>query len=71
MHTTGLVLVGLLLIVVAAVPLGWQDRRFVRFLGGDDDLSPRPSPPRRRLPARLISLTCFVAGVVFLLLAFR
>jgi hypothetical protein len=71
MHTTGLALVGLLLIVVAAVPLGWQDQRFVRFLEGDDDLSPRPSPPRHRLRARLISVTCFVVGVVFLLLAFR
>ena len=67
MHTTGLALVGLLLIAVAAVPVGWQDRRFVRFLNRDDDLSPRPSPLR----ARLISVTCFVAGVAFLLLAFR
>ena len=72
MHTAGgLALVGLLLIAVAAVPLGWQDRRFVRFLNRDDDLSPRPSPPRRPLRARLISVTCFVVGVAFLLLAFR
>ena len=71
MHTTGLALAGLLLIVVAAASPGWQDRRFVRFLNGDDDLSPRPSPPRRRLRDWLISVTCFVVGVVFLLLAFR
>jgi hypothetical protein len=71
MHTKGLALVGVLLIAVAAAPPGWQHRRFGRFLSGDDEASSRPSPLRRPLRQRLISLTLFASGIVFFLLAFR
>ena len=64
MRSTELVIAGVLLVCVAVVPSGWQDRRFSRFLGGDHLVVHRRSRGRR---ARLISALSFVSGVAFVL----
>jgi hypothetical protein len=61
-----LVIVGVLLLFVAAVPRGWQGRRFSRFLpGGDRLVVTRRS---RGLAGRVISAVWLVSGIAFVLI---
>jgi hypothetical protein len=61
-----LVIVGVLLMFVAAVPSGWQDRRFSRFLpGGDRLVVDRQS---RGLGERMVKALCLVVGIAFVVL---
>ena len=60
------VIVGVLLMFVATVPSGWQDRRFSRFLpGGNRLVADRRS---RGLGERMVKALCLVSGIAFVVL---
>jgi uncharacterized membrane protein len=61
-----LVIVGVLLVFVAAVPSGWQDRRFSRLLpGGDRFVVHRRFRP---LVENIVRGLCLVSGIAFIIL---
>ena len=65
MRSVGLIVFGLMLVVVALVPPGWQDGRYVRFLPGGGRGMTRLQRPRPGLG--LVRLACLLAGAAFLI----